>query len=517
MEDLIERLCKYYGITKEEYKRLSLPPSFSNIPLLDDNPIIIQAIERLNEVKKTNGKILVYGDYDTDGVMSTSILVSCFKKYGLNVEGYLPSRYTDGYGLTVENVRKIKAKGYTMIFTCDNGVTAHEALQEARNLGIEVIILDHHEFDSIKPECDIVIHPNTVNYGKIEISAGYLSFIFSHALLCKIDNYLLCLGAVSTISDMMPMLGYNREIVRLMLEILEKERYQEFLMLTTNKKYLDEAVFQMEIIPKINSIGRIEKDGTINRLIKYFCSHDQGLNEKIATWINQENEKRKDLTKNASESLSINPNDAAIIVQTDLPEGLNGLLASKLLNMYQKPIAVFSSKEKEPSLLVGSLRSLEGVNILDVYSEIKTPLLSKGGHPFAGGCSIKKEDFENFKKDFIFFTLKHKIMSKKKESIDILLSECNMKTYRIIKNLSPFGMSWEPPKFLLKDLNPATFTYIKNGQYLSTKLSEDTKIFSFSLNENSFEADEKVNLFISFKINEYKGQLSLNLMAERAI
>ena len=355
-----------------------------------------------------------------------------------------------------------------------------------------------------------------MNYGKVDISAGYLSFIFSCALLNRIDDYLMCLGAVSTISDMMPLLGYNREIVRLMLEKMNKVQYREFEMLTTNKHF-DESVFQMEIIPKINSIGRIEKGNSINRLIKYFSAHDREYNEKVATWINEQNEKRKELTKNAADSLSLNPNDAAIVVQTNLPEGLNGLLAARLLNTYQKPIAVFSEKEKEPSLLVGSLRSLEGMNILEAYSSMKTTLLTKGGHPFAGGCSIKKEDFENFKKDYIFFALKHKIMAKKNDLIDISLSECNMKSYRIIRSLAPFGMSWDAPKFLLKDLNPTTFTYVKNGQYLSVKLSEDTKIFSFSLNENSFEPDERVNLSISFKLNEYKGKLSLNLMAERAI
>ncbi len=516
MEDFVERLCKYYGIAKEDYKRLSLPPSFSNIPLLNDNPIVLAAIERLKCIRENNGRVLVYGDYDTDGVMSTSILVSSFREFGLNAEGYLPSRYSDGYGLTVENVRKIKSSGYSLIFTCDNGVTAHEALLEAKNLGIEVIILDHHEFDERKPECDIVIHPSTVNYGDVEISAGYLSFIFSCALLQKVDNYLLCLGAVSTISDMMPLLSYNREIVRLMFQIMEKEHYKQFTMLTSSH-YLDESVFQMEIIPKINSIGRIEKGSTINRLVKYFSGHDETYNEKISLWINEQNEKRKELTRNAAESLQITPTDAAIVVQTNLPEGLNGLLAARLLNTYQKPIAVFSEKEKEPSFLVGSLRSLEGMNILDAYSAMKTPLLSKGGHPFAGGCSIKKEDFESFKKDFIFFALKNKVMAKKKDSIDILLPECNMKSYRLIRNLAPFGMSWEAPKFLLKGLDPKTFTYVKNGQFLSVKLSEEAKIFSFSLNENSFEPDEKANLLLSFKINEYRGKQSLNLIAERAI
>lgn len=516
MSELIEKLCQYYKINKEEYERISLPPSFSNIPLLDDDPIVKKAIDKLNVIKEKNGKVLVYGDYDTDGVMSTSILVRALREYGLKAEGYLPSRYLDGYGLTVDNVIKIKQSGYSLIFTCDNGVTAHDALKKAKEIGIEVIILDHHEFDDQEVECDIVMHPQTTKYGNVEISAGYLSFVFSHALLGKKDDYLLTLGAISTLSDMMPLLSYNREIVRLMLKILEKNLFEEISLLT-DKKHFDESVFQMEIIPKINSIGRIEKNGTINRLVKYFVNRQHSVNEKIATWINEENEKRKEITKTALDEVSISSSDAAIVIETSLPEGLNGLLASRLLNAYQKPVAVFSPMEKDPNLLVGSLRSLDGVDILEVFKNIRIPLVSKGGHPFAGGCSINKTDFEGFKKDFIFFALKHKIMAKKEDSIQISLNECNMKTYRLIETFSPFGMNWNAPKFLLKDLNPTTFTYIKGGKYLSMNLSSDTKILSFSLNQDSFEADEKVSLLLNFKLNEYKGKISLNLMAERAI
>ena len=516
MDTILDRLCNYYGISKEEYERMSLPPSFSNIPFLDDDPIIKKAIEHLSKIRDEKGKVLVYGDYDTDGVMSTSILVRAFREFGLHAEGYLPSRYLDGYGLNVQNVDKIAKSGYSMIFTCDNGVTCHEALKEAKSLGIEVIVLDHHEFDDVIPETDIVIHPETTNYGDVAISAGYLSFIFSHALLKKTDNYLMCLGAISTISDMMPMQKYNREIVRLMLQTLNKEQYLEITALT-DRRYFDESVFQMEIVPKINSIGRIEKGNTINRLIKYFAERDPEVNKVISKWINSVNDERKNITNSVQNDLEINSNDAAIVIETSLPEGLNGLLASRLLGSYEKPVAVFSPMEKDPSLLVGSLRSSEGMNILEALDAQRVELISRGGHPFAGGCSIKKEDFDLFKKDFIFFSLKHKLMAKKKDGIDISLSECNMKTYRIIKNFSPFGLNWEAPKFLLKDLNPLTFTYVKDGKYLSVKLADDVKIFSFSLGEDSFEADSKVNLMLSFKINEYKGKITLNLLAEKAL
>ena len=215
--------------------------------------------------------------------------------------------------------------------------------------------------------------------------------------------------------------------------------------------------------------------------------------------------------------MDFNPNDAAIVVLTSLPEGLNGLLASRLLSQFQKPIAVFSPTEKNPDVLVASLRSQEGFNILEALEESKVRLLTKGGHPFAGGCSLQKQDFERFKKDFIFSALKHKLAPKNTDGIEIYLNECNMKSYRLLETFSPFGLEWEAPKFILRGLNPTTFTYTRDGKYLSTKLSPDTRLFSFSLNEDSFAMDQKVDLLLTFKLNEFKGKVTLDLISERAI
>lgn len=514
MEGLLSRLLTYYGLTKEEYEGLILPPSFNNIPQIGNDIEVKKAIERLNKAKERKEKILIYGDYDVDGISSASILLRSFKEYGLDCAGYIPSRYLDGYGLTVNNVKKIAAKGYSIIFTCDNGVTAHEALLEAKRLGIEVIILDHHEFDEIKPEADIIIHPITLSYGEVPISAGFLSFVFSVALLGRVDDFLLSLGAISTISDMMPLKAYNREIVRLMLNVVNKNRYQEFTLLSDAKTF-DASTFQMTINPKLNSIGRLEKGTEPNRLLAYFGNPDSDK-EALAHYINEVYERRKEVTKESFEKLSINEEEPAIIVEADIPEGLNGLLASRLLTTYHKPVVVFSSKENEEKILVGSMRSEEGFDVLKALEGTKVELLSKGGHPFAGGVSIRKEDFAAFKKDYLYAAVKHKLSPKQKEGIPLSLGECTMQSYRTIETFAPFGFGWESPKFLLTNLDPRTFTYIKEGKYLATKISTDSRLFSFALGIDSFEEESKVDFVATFKINEYKGRKSLDIICEKA-
>lgn len=518
MDSLVKRLCQYYDLSEGDYERLTLAPSLSSIPWIDDKEEVKRAIALLQKIRESKERVLVYGDYDTDGVMSCSILVYALRQYGISVSGYLPSRYLDGYGLNVQNVKKIHEKGFSTIFTCDNGVTAHDALQAAKALGMKVIVLDHHEMDQTTPEADVLIHPTALSYGEVPISAGYLAFLFSHALLGTTVPYLMCLGAISTLSDLMPLRSYNRELVRLMLEEVNHKDYPVIRALS-DQSTLDETSFQLGIIPKINSIGRYETGTSINRLLHYFSeplpfSLDQ---EKRATWINEVNEKRKELTKQAAESLEIHPEEAAIVVKSSLPEGLNGLLAGRLLSQYDKPVAVFSTDDKNDGCLVGSLRSKEGFDILQAMREAKTPFLHQGGHAFAAGCTIRESDLEQFKKDFIFSALKHKLAPHKKEAIPLALNECNMSSYRILRTFGPFGMDWEAPKFRVDGLNPTTFTYLKEGKYLCVRLTNDTKILSFSLGQDAFEPDEKVSLLLTMKRNEFKGKEGLDLMAERAI
>jgi len=516
MASLEERLLNHYHLTPEGYAHLAAAPSFSSLPPLKGAPLD-KALARLRQAKEAGEKVLIYGDYDADGILSTSILLKSFKAFGLKAEGYLPSRYLDGYGLTKANVGKIAQSGFSLIVTCDNGVTAFEALAEAKTRGLEVLVLDHHQIDpSHQPECLALLHPSSLRYGEVPVSAGYLSFLFATALLDKEDDYLLTLGGLSTLSDMMPLLSYNRDIVKLALSALRKNKYPEITILS-DKSFIDENVLSMEIIPKINAVGRLEKGNAINRLLHYFVDPESPQKAIISQWLEDLNEQRKEATKVAASKISVDPSEEAIVVQADIPEGLNGLLANRLLGEYGKPVAIFSPMDKDPSLLVGSLRSKEGFDVLKALSGIKAPLVSGGGHSFAGGVAIKKEDFAAFKKDFLFAALKHKLEPKREEYVSLELGECTEKSYDLIRTFGPFGSEWPAPKFLLKDLDASAFSYLKNGLYLATDLRPGIRLFSFALGANSFEGQKKVSLGVTFSLHEYKGRQSLDLMAEKAL
>jgi single-stranded-DNA-specific exonuclease len=359
--DFLEKLLDYYGFSKQDYEKRVLAPSFSSLPLIDAKEETQKAIQALTDAKSQGEKVLVYGDYDTDGIMSASIMVRALREFGLTAEGYLPSRYKDGYGLTAENVDKIADKGFNLIFTTDNGVTAYEALDEAKKRGLKVIILDHHEFGEKAPEALAVLHPTTLAYGDTPISAGYLSFIFSCALLKKEDDYLLTLGAMSTLSDLMPLTSYNREIVRLALEAIQKNNYPEIGLLS-DKRPIDETILQMEIIPKLNAVGRLLEGYETNRLLKYFSLVDPTGKEAVASWLNSVNEERKEKTKAAELSLSFDPNEEALVVLADIPEGpqwLIGQSASSGIRKAGRGLFAFEEGSERLSRLDPEQRGLQ--------------------------------------------------------------------------------------------------------------------------------------------------------------
>ena len=515
MNSFLKKLLDYYAITEEAYTILGKAPSFSSLPDISSSLEVQKAIKSLQEIKEKKQRILIYGDYDCDGVSSSSILLRSFKEFGLDAEAYLPSRYLDGYGLNLANVEKAHKAGYSAIFTCDNGVSASEAVSLVLKEGMKLLVLDHHEYKEPLPGLTALIHPKTVNLLSPEVSAGFLSYLFGRALLKRDDEYLVCLAGMSTLSDTMPLSKYNRDVVRLALNYLNANQYEEFTLLTS-KTHFDETLLAMDIIPKINAIGRLEQGTSINRLLLYFAGDNKEKKPIIANWMNEVNTKRKELTKEAESSLSLDPNEEAILVNTNLPEGLNGLLASRLLSEYGKPVAVFSKDSKNPGVLVGSLRSKEGFNILKALEGCQAPLLAGGGHAYAGGVSILESDLPLFKKDFIYAAIKHKLMPTRNKSIPLDIAEATMENYQLLRAFAPFGEGNEHPSFrLVSPIDQLAFSL--DGKYLSTRLSPSVRLFSFSLGSKDFPKEGTATLSLHMALNEWKGRLSLDLLVDELL
>ena len=515
MEPLRQRLAKYYGIDEEECARLTREPSFSDIPTLSGVLAAATMKERIFKAIARNEKVIIYGDYDTDGIMATSILYYCFHKLGKSAQFYIPSRYTDGYGLTMANAEKIVSSGFSLVILVDNGISCVEEVSYLLSKGVETLIIDHHSLPAALPPAVSTLHPDLCQYGSCPVSAGYMTYLFSIELLEKNDPYLMLLGALSTISDMMPVKAHNRAIIGLALRYIRKAKPQEIYLLAKTA-YIDESVLSMAVIPAINAAGRLLEDGKIGRVVHYFADEDADK-EKLASWLLEINEARKNATNEAAGQIHLDPNLSAIVVVGRLKEGLNGLLANRLLNQYGKPCVVFSPSKMEPDCYVGSMRVLDGMNLMDFLAQNKSIITRGGGHPQAGGVTIKKEDYPAFKKAFESYCFSHPANIVTMPLIPLTSDEVNMDTYREIRLFGPFGKEYPEPEFLLSDVPYAQLEFFHDDKMSRLLFPSGAKFISFSYGKNALDGEKR---YVPFRgkmhLREYRGKIELSFQGDKA-
>lgn len=514
--EFIDKLLNYYNLTSEDYLKLTEEVSEKDLPDFSHIKGMDNVKNRIFEAIKNNEKIIVYGDYDCDGVCSTSIMVKTFEKLNYPVSYYLPIRYTDGYGLNVANVEKISKAGFKLIITVDNGICQNEAIDKANELGIDVLVIDHHEAPEVQVNAKGIIHPIISEISDIYGCGGFMSLLVSAALLDGYDPYLVTLAGLSTISDMMELQKFNRVVVKLALENLKNNKYSA-LMSLVDSPIITEKTFGLEIAPKINAIGRLVEDKNINLLVKFMVSENPDEIFKISSWIKNTNELRKTLTKEAVEAL---PKDQlfedGIVLKLDIKEGLIGLIANRLLNEYNVPAIIFTEDSNDKNFLKGSIRSKEGFNVQKAFESLEKYLVAGGGHALAGGLTIKTSDFENFKTDFIALCKDHKFIHEELPSIELDLQEINFKNYEILRKFSPFGMGFPEPLFSIKDLPTKSLQFISQGKHLSTPISINSKILGFNMKDSEIKSHLKLDILgnlttsvfrdvtsIEFRISDY--------------
>lgn len=515
MNALFEKLLKYYHLSKKDYDLLSTP--LEEIHLLEPTSIkgMNRVKSRIFEAIKNNEKIIIYGDYDCDGISATSIMYRTFQILNYHVSYYIPSRYQDGYGLNVQNVEKIAEAGYKLIICVDNGISQHDAIHLAKEHGIDVIVIDHHEVPSERTEAYEIIHPSVSEISPIFGSGGYMALYVSAALLGSYDDYLVTIAGLSVISDLMELKGPNRDLVRLAIDRFEKNKYLP-LRLLTESPIINEKTFSMEIAPKINAIGRMMEKNEANLLVKYFTTDNQQDIYSLCDWINRINAERKEITRvtvdNLQEDFSSLP---GICVNIDTKEGIIGLIANRFLNLYNVPSLVFTKDVLHPEILKGSIRSKEGFNVTKAFKSLEKYLVTGGGHSFAGGLSIKAEDFEQFKNDFLNLCEQYQIEEEKKPSIELSLSEITMTNYELVRSFAPFGMGFEEPLFSIENIPTKGLVFISEGKHLSTPLTISTKLLGFNMNKDEIQSKAKMDIEGHFNLSSYRGATTLEFRVSK--
>ena len=353
-----------------------------------------QCAARILDAKEKGRKVFVGGDYDADGICSTAIMKRLLDRLGIENGYYIPDRFREGYGLKAHTAELAAAKGYSLIITVDNGVKAHEALQKAKELGLEIIVTDHHVIEE-PVEADLLVHPDYMEERFRTLSGAGVALQISRTLIGN-DECSNTLAAVAAIGDVMPLWKETRVIVRSGLSNLSRHvPYPLYALLNAGAR-ADAVSVAFQIVPKLNSLGRMNDISNVNTLVPYLLSENPDTVRRYAAQVNAVNERRKELSEIETEKAKRLCTDEGIqlIYDETFHEGVCGLVAGRLAEELKKPVVVLS---KNGDTLKASGRSVEGFDMFDFFSgsDVYTAF---GGHAMAVGFSLREEDWPLFRK-----------------------------------------------------------------------------------------------------------------------
>ncbi|MCD8209750.1 MAG: DHH family phosphoesterase [Coprobacillus sp.] len=509
--NFIDKLLRYYEISQDDYTYLTRDISFDTYHIPREFQGMKEVSDQLKKHIQNGEKVMIYGDYDTDGIMSTSILVRALEELKAQVGYYIPSRYLDGYGMSLEKAQEIAQKGYQVVILIDNGVTVFEPISYLKDKGITVIVIDHHEMIDKLPRADYILHPDLSHYGKTPVCAGYLAYLFSIYLLERYDYKLALMAAVATIGDMMPLREYNRDLLRSVFKSYRLGLFSAFDTLNEGLDF-DESGIGSRISPKINAVGRVVKDTTINRLVRYFVTDDKELISKYALWINDINAERKALSEGIVASVESMEREEAYVLKYDIQEGLLGIIANTILRKFNVPVVCFAQDSVNSGCLKGSIRTPAGYDVMEIFTKLSQYLVSSGGHTSAGGLSIRESDFSDFSRDFKVLVKGIEVEEVEEKVIDVNITEITLENYYLLNKLSPFGIDWEQPLFRLERVKASSLEYSRSGEHIISRISIHAKFIGFGYTKEMLSHYNYIDIYGNYSLSEYRGVTSLDFM-----
>lgn len=487
MQLLFQRKINTIQKIKEYFK-----PTLNNLhdPFLmkDMDKAVIRILRAIE--KKEN--ILIFGDYDVDGITSVSMMYSFFKEFYNHVYFYIPSR-SEGYGISIKGIHYAQYKNISLIITVDCGIKSIDIINYVNSLNIDVIVSDHHLPDDQIPTTVAVLNPlrKDCDYPFKYLSGCGIGFKLMQALSIKLLIFkkkvysYLDLVAVSIASDLVPIIGENRILSKFGIEKLIKNPRIGLKVLIPQDSYFNINNIIFTISPKINATGRIDH---ANRAVQLLISNNEIFAKKLVLPIIELNNKRKKLdfliTQDALQQIKESKqenNFTTIVYNKSWHQGVIGIVASRLIEYYYKPTLVFTKTNNQE--LCASARSVKGFNLYYALETCSDLLIKFGGHKFAAGLSLKEENFDAFKKKFEYIVKNHIKENQRIPTIEIdleiSLDLIDNKFVRMLTYMSPFGPENTIPFFLSKNLS-----YVKKHRIIG-KLNNHIIFFVSQNNSNN--------------------------------
>lgn len=489
-----------------------------------------KAIERIKRAIANDEKILVYGDYDADGVTSTTILVTTLQLLDAQVGWHIPNRFTEGYGPNELAFRNAHDEGITLIITVDNGIQGHNEIKMVQDLGVDVIVTDHHEIGSTLPEAYAIVHPMhpSFNYPFQQLCGAGVAYKLAQALIENVPDYFKALVAIGTIADLVSLTDENRSLVKQGLKVLNDQCPTSVKALLKEAGYndnIDEETIGFIIGPRLNAVGRLDDASLACELL---MTDDEEEAAFLAEQVEHFNRERKDIVATITEEAmamaetKVKKGDLFLLLaKENWHEGVLGIVASKIVETFALPTLILNI-DREQNHAKGSARSIDQVSMFEILSAHQELIAKFGGHHMAAGMTMDIENIESLAEGLNKWM---KELSKTTsldpvKPVDVLLTEndITIKNIRDMNRLRPFGTDFSRPIFEMDDLSVSSVKAIgQQKNHLKLTLGESNIAALFWQNghlEPELQDEQPINILGSVQINEWNGNQSPQLIIQ---
>ncbi|MDM5190116.1 single-stranded-DNA-specific exonuclease RecJ [Bacillus sp. DX4.1] len=493
-----------------------------------------RTVERVQQAIQNGEQILIFGDYDADGVSSTTVLFLALQELGADVEFYIPNRFTEGYGPNEAAFRWAHGAGFSLIITVDTGIAAVHEAQVAKDLGVDLIITDHHEPPPELPEALAIIHPKLEGgvYPFHYLAGVGVAFKVAHALLGRVPEHLLEIAVIGTVADLVSLHGENRLLVQRGLKQMRATKrvglQALFKVGNVSQNEITEESIGFSLAPRINAVGRLEDAAPAVHLL---LSEDPEEAKELAAEIDELNKLRKDIVKQITEEAIAEvennyppeKNKVLVLAKEGWNPGVIGIVASKLVERFYRPTIILNI-DPEKQTAKGSARSIAGFDLFANLSDCRELLPHFGGHPMAAGMTLHMHDVEELRRrlneqaeailtaeDFIPITTVDAICK---------VEDVTLSAIEEMQKLAPFGVGNPKPRIAVQDAELESIRAIgSDGSHLKMALRDgqatlDTIGFGFGAYAKEISPVARVSVVGEASINEWNNFRKPQLMVQ---
>ncbi|MFC1977594.1 single-stranded-DNA-specific exonuclease RecJ [Chloroflexota bacterium] len=492
-------------------------------------PDMHQAVARIYQALLSGENIVIYGDFDTDGITATALLVQGLSILDCKATPYIPHRLAEGYGLKTTALEELYRQGTSLVITVDCGITAVREVAKAKRMGLDIIITDHHTPPAVVPPATAVVDPKLPdsNYPFSELAGVGVALKLLQALFSSIGkeeqlNELMDLVALGTVADMVPLLGENRYLVKQGLRLLSASPRLGIREIMTQSRLnigsLDTESISWSIAPRLNAAGRLEHAMSGYRLL--MTDSPQEAHE-LAMWLEQKNTERQRLTSKAStkareQVLAQGILPLLMVGDRDYPGGIMGLVAGRLAEEFYRPAIVFRTGDQISS---GSCRSIPEFNIIHALTQCSSLFSYFGGHPRAAGFTLPNRNLPRLQQALLQLatTQLEGVDLRPKVDIDaeVRLSDLGGDTFPVMQKLAPFGQGNPAPTFLTRRVEVINCHPMgNNGEHLRMKLKQGGMVWdgvAFRLGDHLAETSFPLDIVYNLEIDRWGGEERLRL------